>query len=191
MENDQIPDPYEAVLADLRAQKERIDATIALLESLRAGGVPAPGAGLPPRTETKPKEETEAIGPGAFFGMTIHDAAMKLLRAQRREMQTPEIVRELERGGIRLTSEDKANTVGSILLRRFYNVGDIVRVSRGLWGLQEWYPGRKFPKGSSKGEEQNGDAVGNQTDPQTGKPMGGAADWVDRVGPRLQDEGDA
>lgn len=169
MENDQIPDPYEAVLADLRAQKERIDTTITLLESLRAGGaaVPAAQGSFANQTAVKPKDDAGGeIGPGTFFGMTIHDATMKLLRTQRREMQTTEIVPELERGGIRLTSGDKANTVGSILLRRFYNVGDLVRVGRGRWGLQEWYPGRKFPKGKSddnaKGGEQQENAVGNE-----------------------------
>lgn len=163
MENDQTPDPYAAVLADLRAKKEQIEATIALLESLRAGGVPAPGTGLIPRADAKPKDAGSAIGPGAFFGMTIHDAAIKLLRTHHREMQTTELVPELERGGIRLTSTDKTNTVGSILLRRFYNVGDLVRVGRGRWGLQEWYPGRKFPKGKGdKGDEQQENEVGNE-----------------------------
>jgi hypothetical protein len=167
MENDQIPDPYEVVLADLRSKKEHIEATIALLESLRAGGVPVPGSSLTSRLQAKPKEPATDIGPGAFFGMTIHDAAISLLKKHHREMQTTELVPLLEQGGIRLTSIDKTNTVGSILLRRFYTVGDLVRVSRGRWGLQEWYPGRKFPKGTSddnanKGDEQQENAVGNE-----------------------------
>jgi hypothetical protein len=33
---------------------------------------------------------------------------------------------------------------GSVLTRRFEKVGDVVRVSRGMWGLKEWYPNRSF-----------------------------------------------
>src|SRR5690349_10373189 len=104
MENDQNPDPYEAVLADLRAKKQQIETTIALLESLRAGGVPAPGAGLLSGAASKSQEPAQEIGPGAFFGMTVHDATISILKSRRREMQTTELVPELERGGIRLTS---------------------------------------------------------------------------------------
>jgi hypothetical protein len=177
MENDQIPDPYDAVLTDLRAKKAQIEATIALLESLRATGVPplpgsAPlGAGL----AQKPKDTPSEVGPGAFFGMTVHDAAIKVLQMRRRELQTTEIVAEIERGGIRMTSSDKTNTVGSILLRRFYNVGDLVRVGRGRWGLQEWYPGRKFPKGkggeNNKGDEQDANDVGNEQETAASNPF--------------------
>jgi hypothetical protein len=37
MENVQPADPYEVVLADLRAQRERIDHAIAAVEAVRAG----------------------------------------------------------------------------------------------------------------------------------------------------------
>lgn len=190
MENDQAPDPYDAVLADLRTQKERIDTTIALLESLRARGVPAPGT-FPDRTSATKSGPVPQTGPGAFFGMTVHEAAKKLLASQRRQMQTAEIVLELERGGIVLTSADKVNTVGSILLRRFQNVGDIVRVARGLWGLQEWYPGRKFPGGKTNKEEspkggevneeteQDETTEGNMPGTNPNQPSAGSAGWMD------------
>lgn len=188
MENDQNTDPYEAVLADLRAQKERIDSTIALLESLRASGIPATVKRVTATGEaSKSKGENRPdLGPGAFLGMTIHDATKRLLASQRRQMQTAEIVTELERGGLVLTSADKINTVGSVLLRRFNTVGDIVRVARGLWGLQEWYPGRKFPGSKSKngdvskGEDAEQDEAegGNKDSTEPSKPTGGAADWV-------------
>jgi hypothetical protein len=43
-----------------------------------------------------------------------------------------------------MNSADPINTVGSVLTRRFKDVGDIVRVDRGIWGLKEWYPNRTF-----------------------------------------------
>jgi hypothetical protein len=189
MENVQTPDPYDAVLADLRARKEHIENTITLLESLRAGGVPAPGT-FPARQPAPAKHSpVPHTGPGAFFGMTVHDATRKLLASQRRQMQTTEIVTELERGGIVLTSADKINTVGSILLRRFNQVGDIVRVARGTWGLQEWYPGRKFPNSKNRtgdaekgaNAEQEGTSTGNEDGEVSVRPTAGTADWIDRI----------
>jgi hypothetical protein len=56
-----------------------------------------------------------------------------------------------------MNSVDPINTVGSVLTRRFAQVGDIVRVGRGTWGLADWYPNRTFkkpgPKGSPAAEE--------------------------------------
>jgi hypothetical protein len=50
--------------------------------------------------------------------------------------------------------------VGSVLSRRFDQVGDIVKVGRGVWGLAEWYPNRSFKrKGSPKGENGSADLL--------------------------------
>jgi len=49
-----------------------------------------------------------------------------------------------------MKSADPVNTVGAVMTRRFQQVGDVVKVGRGVWGLKEWYPNRSF-KPSSKG----------------------------------------
>jgi hypothetical protein len=173
MENENMADPYEAVIADLRAQKDKIDQAISLLESLRGAGVSMSSGMASAAAAAAGKHDNNpvpALGPGAFLSMSIPDAARKLLSSQRRQMTTAEITREIERGGVVLTSSDKVNTVGSVLLRRFYQNGDIVRVSRGIWGLAAWYPGRKFQKsGAGKGEEngskgnhEESEVVGNE-----------------------------
>ncbi|ANY20325.1 hypothetical protein A6F68_01815 [Tsuneonella dongtanensis] len=146
MENDAGADAYAVVLADLRRQRDEIETAIAAIERLT--GVKAGVSAAPTKA---PAERTAPAG-GSLLGMSIADAARKVLEAKRNKASTAEIVSALEAGGVELTSADKNNTVGSILLRRFYNVGDIVRVNRGVWGLQEWYPGRKFAKGSKVGE---------------------------------------
>lgn len=167
MENENKPDPYKTVIADLKAQRERIDQAISLLEALRTGVSAATGvatgigAAVAAGAAQKSSGPVPNLGPGAFLGMSIPDATKKLLASQRRQMSTTEITKEIERGGVVLTSADKVNTVGSVLLRRFYNAGDIVRVTRGVWGLAEWYPGRKFQKGSGKGDE-NGSKDGSE-----------------------------
>jgi hypothetical protein len=132
-----LADPYDAVLSDLRAKRTQIDNTIELLESLRTGKVTTPmefGSADQPITETA----------GRYLGMSIVDAAKKALAAQKRTMGNVEIAKELQDGGLVLTSAEPVNVVGSVLTRRFNQVGDVVKVGRGIWGLKEWYPGRSF-----------------------------------------------
>lgn len=144
-------DPYEAVIADLRAKREQIDQAIQLLEALR-GGLAIPGLGVSPQHV----QDAPAEGPGAFLGMTIPEAAKKLLAHRKRTLGNAEIVAAFKAGGLAMQSADPINTVGSVLTRRFNQVGDIVRVSRGLWGLAEWYPGRNFKKkGGPKGDNDH------------------------------------
>jgi hypothetical protein len=194
MDNEQKPGHYDAVIADLRRRITQLQNTISVLEQLKAGGLPGvPDLGDDHRETAGSGAESPApaTGPGAFLGMSIADAARKLLGTQRRQMTTSEITTEIERGGVVLTSVDKINTVGSVLLRRFYNTGDIVRVSRGIWGLAEWYPGRKFQKGGgaksdesapkdSEEPQQESAGVGNEpgTEPdfQYDKPINFSSD---------------
>lgn len=153
MENVNNPDPYALVLADLRAKRLQIDQAIAAIEGLQTGVV-AMGVGSSTAHVHAQAVSASPTTSGSLLGMSIAEAARKVLLTRHSTMTTPEIVAKLEQGGVVLTSVDKNNTVGSLLLRRFYTNGDIVRVNRGVWGLQEWYPGRKFAKGSKVGEER-------------------------------------
>ena len=165
MENEQTNDPYALVIADLREKRAQIDQTIASLEALRSGGVGVARASSSGAAVGEARKPSTA-NTGSLLGISIADAARKILAANQRKMTTPEIVIDLEKGGVVLTSTDKNNTVGSILLRRFYQSGDIVRVNRGVWGLQEWYPGRKFPGAKGKtGENGEGDAAIKVSEP--------------------------
>ena len=138
-------DPYDAVLADLRAKREAIDAAIATLESLRDGRL---GIAAPAWQSTFPTKTVEpGDDAGMFLGMSISDAAKKLLKLRMRALSNAEIMKELQAGGLVLSSNEPQNVIGSVLTRRFGNVGDIVRVDRGVWGLKEWYPGRTFKPG--------------------------------------------
>lgn len=139
-------DHFEATLADLRAKREQIDQAIQALEALRLSfGTPS---GRPRGPEAFPSE-----GPGAYLGMTIPEAAMKLLAAQRRAMGNVEIAKLLKEGGLAMQSVDPVNTIGAVLSRRAQDKGDIVKVGRGTWGLRVWYPNRNFAKKPPKGDE--------------------------------------
>jgi hypothetical protein len=84
--------------------------------------------------------------------MSIVDAAKKLLAAKRQPLRNPEIAALFKAGGLVLNSREPANTIGSVLTRRFSGAGDVVRVDRGTWGLKEWYPNRSFGKREAKPE---------------------------------------
>ena len=141
-------DPYEAVLADLRAKRDQLEQTIAMLEASRSGTATAGGV-TPGGSSPVPAE-----GPGAFLGMTIVDGTKKLLATRRQPLRNPDIAAAFKAGGLVLQSAEPANTIGSVLTRRATEVGDVVRVGRGTWGLKEWYPGRSFAK---KDKTDNGD----------------------------------
>jgi hypothetical protein len=152
----EIIDPYEIVLADLRAKRDQIDQAIQAIESVRGSAVPSKPNGTAVASDTGPPNAA-----GAFLGMTIADAAKKLLSNRKQAMNNADIAAALKQGGLVMsTNTDPQNMVGSILTRRFDKVGDIVRIGRGVWGLKEWYPNRSF---KAKG---NGDvATTDSTEP--------------------------
>lgn len=139
-------DPYAIVLADLRAQRDRIDQAIQAIESVRSGS----SSTQPPPSSSN--GSTPAQEDGAFLGMSISEATKKLLQMRKKAMNNTTVLAELQAGGLVLTANDPLNTIGAVLSRRFNEVGDIVRVDRGTWGLKEWYPGRNFGKVPAKGE---------------------------------------
>ena len=157
-------DPFAAALAELRARRDQIDQAIRTIEALGPLAMqPSRGAAVdagPATTPTAPQNETPATRPGDFLGMSIADAAKKLLASQRRAMSNPEIANALIAGGLVMNSAEPANTVGSVVTRRFAQIGDIVKVGRGVWGLKEWYPNRSFKPTSPKEIGASADPIG-------------------------------
>jgi hypothetical protein len=148
MSDAQTEDAFDLVVASLTAQRDRIDQTIATLRMLKASGFSGAAAlGTAELLGTQIsdiKDSQDRLGPGAFLGLTIVDAAKKLLAHERRQLSNSEITEALKRGGLVLNSADPINTIGSVMTRRFQQIGDVVRVGRGIWGLKEWYPNRSF-----------------------------------------------
>jgi hypothetical protein len=137
-------DPYDSVLADLKAKRDQIDQAIAAIEAVRGGGA------MPSITGGGAGPNIAIDSPGAFLGLSIHEAAKKLLAAKRQPLKNPDIVAAFKAGGLMLGSKDPVNTVGAVLTRRSIDVGDIVKVGRGVWGLKEWFPGRSFKNKAEK-----------------------------------------
>ncbi len=132
---------YAAVLADLEAKKAQIESAIEAIRGLAGGGLPSAAGESAGRTKSNPA--TSEIALDTFFGLSIPEAAKKFLAMRKRPATTPEIVEALTRGGQQnASSENFPVTVGAIINRAYRNGAGIMRVSRGVWGLAEWYPNK-------------------------------------------------
>jgi len=146
---------YEAVLADLRAKRERLDAAISGIEAmLGLGGLEAPS------------EATASLGTqvneDSFLGMSMPAAVEKYLRIVKKPQTTPQIAAGLKSGGIVSEADNFTNAVYTALKRRD---PEIVRVGK-KWMLKEWRPGARSTTAKKKtngadddGDEGNGEAV--------------------------------
>lgn len=136
-------------MADLYAKRDQIAQAIAAIEAIRGpsiGGVSSSASGA----ASKPTNGS-LDHPGALLGISIVDAAKALLASKRTPLKNPEFAALFKTGGLHMNSKEPANTIGSVLTRRMAEVGDVVRVGRGTWGLKEWYPNRSF---KAKDEEK-------------------------------------
>lgn len=143
---------YRAVLADLLEKRANIDRAIAGVEALL--GVSSVAGGDTSGIGGQIAPGTSPNTAGALLGLSITDAAKKVLAAQRRPLRNPEMESFFKAGGLVLNSKDWANTIGAVLTRRSIEVGDIVKIDRGTWGLKEWYPGRSFKNKAEEAEEE-------------------------------------
>lgn len=129
-------DPYEAVLADLKAERARLDLLIAGLEAKMTGQPISASAGSDPATSVTPA----AIHADTFYGLSIIDAAKKFLKMATRAQHLGAIATALEQGGLKRPSD---NVLSGILVRAAKG-REVTKVGKGMWGLSEWYP--KLPK---------------------------------------------
>jgi hypothetical protein len=149
---------YEAVLADLRAQREELDRTIELIERrlIGLGVTPSAESRVPSRPDSEPRE----IASDTFFGMSIPDAIKKFLRIVKKKQPAMAIMKALEDGGLSHASKNFYSTVSTVL-RRLEGRGEIVQVGKD-WGLVEWYPGLK--KTSKAAQRPDESAAADESD---------------------------
>lgn len=157
--NDLSPD-YKAVLADLRAKRDKLSAAISALEELW-GVAPGDEEGhdefpVPPN-RSNAGSSPAVIQSDAFFGLSIVEASKKLLGMAKRPQSAEQIADALRRGGMLNTSKNFPNTVMSVLNRNDKAGGDIVKVGPGSYGLASWYPNRPkrrpLPKKDGEAEQ--------------------------------------
>jgi len=142
---------YQMVLDDLIARRAKLDAAISAIQeamglpssgSLSAGATPAGGS-------------SDTLRSDSFFGMTVVEAAKKYLAVSKRTRTAQEVTDALKGGGYTFATGTPLATVTSVLHRSDAKGGEIIRVSKGTWGLAEWYPGRAK---RNKNADKNGPA---------------------------------
>ncbi len=133
-------DIYEPVIAELRAQIEECERTLATLEKMRGKAMSSVGVDVAgPVAAIKPGGEA-AFASDAFFGMTVADAARKYLTGLRATAPAKVIADALVAGGFKTVAKNFVETVRTMLSRNTQFV-----FVNGGFGLAEWYPGRKPP----------------------------------------------
>jgi hypothetical protein len=121
-------DHYAAVIADLERKRAEIDN---LIESLKAFG----GGEISAKPESV--STLQRAHSNEFANMSMADAAKLVIERAGRPLGNAEILEGLEAGGLISRSENKLNTLGSVLNRRAHEERDIVRVGRGMWSTYE------------------------------------------------------
>lgn len=146
-------DPYEVVLDDLRAKRDEIDRAIQAIQAVRPR---LPAQESAPEPSKLPQAHPQ---PGSLFGLSIEEGSRIALKAHGSIMGPNDLVTALKDGGLVMNSVEPANTVSSVLNRGWRNGSDVVRVSRGMWGLAEWYPDRDMryvPSSKDETEPEDG-----------------------------------
>jgi hypothetical protein len=124
---------YAAVLADLVAKRDQLNAAIEAIEVMTGQTVTPSGSRV--------KDEPTEVRSDSFFGLTFPQAAKKYLAIAKRPQSAKEIAEALNRGGITHQSTNFTNTIYTTLKREDDRGGDIIKVGK-HWGLASWYPGR-------------------------------------------------
>lgn len=178
MADEQQVNRYASMLAELEAERNKIDNAISAIRQLMGAEsvdneAPAP-AGSP--AQPKRQELPSKVEFDTFFSLSIPEAIKKFLAMMKRPQTVSAITDALTKGGLSTTATDLMRTVTATLTRMRRTSGEVVPVRRGEWGLKEWYPGRRFDQPEPKKAKRNRSKGKQQTKPtQTAKPEAPAA----------------
>ena len=143
---------YEILLQNLLAERSDLELMIAWVQKRldrSTGGVESTAQ---PTSAPVAASRSPRLAQDTFFRMTVPHAIKTFLNIAKRPRPAKVITAALQDGGLTHQAKDLYATVYPTLLRMEKN-GDVVRVSKGEWGLSEWYPsGRKASQADSKGE---------------------------------------
>lgn len=120
-------DPYELVLADLRAKRDDIDSLINTLEAYRTKSEPS-----------TTNVASQARKGGSLFDLSVVEACKLVLRQRGQPLSSDDIAKELMAGGHMMTLSHAADSITSVLDRALQKDEGIVRIGQGPWALVEW-----------------------------------------------------
>lgn len=132
------PVDYQAVLADLKSRRARLDVLIGGIEATIMGQ--GDGSFVTPDLEFSTSSGVPLgpaeIHPDTFYGLSIIAAVKKYLKLARRAQHTKAIADALSQGGLKRPAD---NVLSGILIRAAKG-REVTKVGKGTWGLSEWYP---------------------------------------------------
>lgn len=143
---------YSAVLADLVAKRDALNAAITAIEQMTGTA-----ASSSTTTSGGKKAAPTEVRSDTFFGMKFPEAAKAYLAIAKKPQSVKEIADALQRGGITHQSSNFVNTMYTTLKREDDRGGDIIKVGKS-WGLAAWYPGRVRKKVKADDEGTGDDA---------------------------------
>lgn len=127
---------YDAVIADLEAQRAELDLLIAGLRK-RAGMSPDGGGGPGGRE----------IHSATFLGKTIPEAARIYLdMCNKRPQKVEDIAAALQKGGMTSKAANFTSMLQTILRRTEVQTGEFMRTPAGDWVLPVWIGKKPTPK---------------------------------------------
>ena len=131
---------YIAMLADLKAKRTVLDASISGIEMALASGVlgqTVEGSSIHDGLFTPVARESVDLPVGAFLGKSVPAAIKLYLSVTKRKQTNAQIAAALKDGGIESTAENFEQVVTGAL-NRMRAGGDVLRFKDG-WGLAEHY----------------------------------------------------
>lgn len=124
---------YAAVIADLRAKRDELNRTIAMLEAMANLNSSPARAEAPKAHDPVPSSLPQGLGQGQKGANTgIGEACAQILREHGDSMSTREVTTALAEQGFSLTMANPTNNVWSALSHRSRTKGDVAR-DNGRW----------------------------------------------------------
>lgn len=124
---DNLRPHYLKVIADLKRQRSKIDATLQNLEQLVAVAHPQPAEADSSSSPPSPSHRRDRP--------PMIEAIKGVLRKVNQPLSPKFVARHLESEGY---GDVSSKNIGSMLSRRSKEVGDIISLGYGKWGLKEW-----------------------------------------------------
>ncbi len=145
---------YEKLLADLEEERAGIDLMIAFVKRRLGQSVEAASSTPPIKSAGTVPQRFPRLAPDTFFRMSVPQAIKTFLNIAKRPKTAKEITAALDSGGLTHQAKNLYATVYPTLMR-MENGGEVVRVSKGEWGLAEWYPSGRKAAQEEKPESEN------------------------------------
>lgn len=118
--------------------------------------------------EEKVRDGSESLRPDQYFGQPLARAMKDIIKSKNQAMSAQEILEQLEKGGFEFpTNWKKKEYLRFVAISLGKNRNDFVQVNTSegtMYGLWEFYPGKKREREKKKNEVENNGVDDNITE---------------------------